>query len=151
MTVKKRWFASLAIAVVAIAGFLFVSQDWLPILRYRESRAIAACRAEVQRYLKGVESLDVAAHRVARVLIQLEKIADREMSTAGADLQPGTMSISSFDSPSSCWSSKDPRVEELALNAFKLANPPGASERFITQSAQMWDSIIAARGYRSVH
>ena len=83
------------------------------------------------------------------MIVRLGFIIDRQQWQAGPSSQGSTMTITAMESAADI-PRDDPRVEELVLNAFKLANPPGVSEAFKAHSAGMWDSIIRSRGYRSV-
>ena len=137
------------LALVVGGGFAVAWRNWTPLLKYREERLMAVYNSEIRRYLNGSDSLDVAAHRLAQITIKLGSIIGREQWQAGPAGQGSTMTITAIESPSDI-PMNDPRVEELVLNAFKLANPPGVSEAFKAHSAGMWDSIIHSRGYRSV-
>ena len=139
----------LLLAVVLASGFAVAWRSWPPLLKYREQRLIATYNGEVRRYLHGSDSLDVAAHLLARVMLRLGPILERQQWREGAARTGGSMAITTLESPPDI-PRDDPRVEELVLNAFKLANPPEVSEAFKAHSAQMWDSIIHAKGYRSV-
>ena len=142
--------AGLLVLVVGLAGgFAVAWQNWPPLLRYRERRLTAAYNSEIRRYLDGADSLDVAARRLAQVVIKLSFIIDRQQWQAGPSGQGSSVAITTIESTPDIRRD-DPRVEELILNAFKLANPPGVSEAFKAHSGQMWDSIIHSRGYRSV-
>ena len=141
--------ALLMLALALAGGFAVAWQNWPPLLKYREGRLTAAYNSEIRRYLKGSDSLHVSAHRLAQVIIKLGFIIDRQPWQAGPSGQGSTMTITAMESPLDI-PKDDPRVEELVLNAFKLANPPGVSEAFKANSAGMWDSIIHSRGYRSV-
>jgi len=139
----------LLLAVVLAGGFVVAWQSWPPLLKYREKRLMAAYNGEIRRYLSGSDSLDVAAHRLARVILRLGPILERQQWMEGAAREGGSMAITALESPPDT-PRDDPRVEELILNAFKLSNPPEVSEAFKASSSQMWDSIIHAKGYRSV-
>ena len=139
----------LLLALALAGGFAVAWQNWPPLLKYRERRLTASYNSEIRRYLRGSDSLDVAAHRLAQVIIKLGFIIDRQQWQEGPSGQGSTMTITAMESASDI-PRDDPRVEELVLNAFKLANPPGVSEAFKAHSAGMWDSIIHSRGYRSV-
>lgn len=140
----------LVLAGIVAGAAVYAWHSWPPVLKYREKRLNAAYDREIRRYLSGSDSLDVAAHRLARVIIKLGILMDRQQSMARAD-QPGSfVTITTIDHAPDI-PRDDPRVEELVLNAFKFANPPGVSEGFRARSAQMWDSIINAKGYRNLH
>ena len=139
----------LLLALALAGGFAVAWQNWPPLLKYRERRLTASYNSEIRRYLRGSDSLGVAAHRLAQVIIKLGFIIDRQQWQQGPSGQGSTMTITAMESRSDI-PRDDPRVEELVLNAFKLANPPGVSEAFKAHSAGMWDSIIHSRGYRSV-
>jgi len=139
----------LILTVVMAGGFVVAWQSWPPLLKYREKRLMAAYNGEIRRYLRGSDSLDVAAHRLARVILRLGPILERQQWREGSARDGGSMSITTLES-SPDTPRDDPRVEELILNAFKLANPAEVSEAFKAHSAQMWDSLIHAKGYRSV-
>ena len=134
-------------AAVVLGGFLLAWHHWLPLLRYRENRLRAAYHEEIRRYLQGSQSLDVTAHRLAGILVKRWVLIRNEVPAYVAD--EGSMTITVEDMPPDI-PSHDPRVEELVLNAFKLVDPPEVSEAFRVRSAQMWDSMIHAKGYRSV-
>jgi hypothetical protein len=139
----------LLLAIGLAGGFAVAWQKWPPLLKYRETRLTAEYNSEIRRYLQGSDSLDVAARRLAQVIIKLGFIIDRQQGQEGPSGQGSTMTITAMEGPPDI-PRDDPRVEELVLNAFKLANPPGVSEAFKAHSAGMWDSIIHSRGYRSV-
>ena len=139
----------LLLALGIAGGFAVAWQKWPPLLKYRERRLTAAYNSEIRRYLQGSDSLDVAAHRLAQVIIKLGFIIDRQQWQERPSGQGSSMTITAMESPPDI-PRDDPRVEELVVNAFKLANPPGVSEAFKARSAGMWDSVIRSRGYRSV-
>jgi hypothetical protein len=141
MTKRAYKIGLLILALGLAAGFAVAWQYWSPFLRYRERRLRAEYNSEIRRYLSGSDSLGVAAHRLAQVTLEIESIIARQPSPAA---EAGSMTITALDDPD--IPQNDPRVDELVLNAFKLANPPGVPEAF----RQMWDSIIRSRGYRSV-
>jgi hypothetical protein len=149
LVTKRTRMVGFLLLSIAIAGGLFVAwQYWPPLLKYREVRLQVAYNDEIRRYLKGSDSLELAAHRLAAILVKLGEVAERQ-NWGGAGGEGSSMTITAISS-SSDVPRDDPRVEELVLNAFKLANPAEASEPFKARSAQMWDSIIHSKGYRSV-
>ncbi len=137
------------LTVVVIGGFLVAWRSWPPLLRYRENRLRTAYHAEIRRYLQGSQPLDVAAYRLASIIVKRVALIERQAWSARSTSEEGSMTITVEDMPSDI-PSHDPRVEEVVLNAFKLANPPEVSDAFRVRSTQMWDSIIHAKGYRSV-
>ena len=152
---RTRILALVAIMVAGAAGFAYAWQNSQPLLRYRERRLMEAYNDEIRRYLKGSDSLDVAAHRLARVIVAWQGVVDREQWLGNTDQRGGVsekggwMAVTVNEAPQDI-PRDDPRVEELVLNAFKLAAPAGVSDAFRAQSAQRWDSIIHAKGYRSI-
>ena len=141
MTKRAYKIGLLILALGLAAGFAVAWQSWPPFLQYRERRLRAEFNFEIRRYLNGSDSLAIAAHRLAQVTLEMQSIIARQPSPA---MGAGSMTITTLDDPD--IPHNDPRVDELVLNAFKLANPPGVPEAF----TQVWDSIIRARGYRSV-
>jgi hypothetical protein len=147
MTRRKR-LTVLALGVIGAGAFAIAWQSWPPLLKYREQRLSAAYSSQIRRYLNGADSLDVAAHRLAKTIVKIGFFMEDQQP----DPPPGEaslMAVTPMQVPSDI-PRDDPRVEELVLNAFKFAHPPGVSEEFRTRSAQVWDSIIRSRGYRSV-
>jgi hypothetical protein len=147
---KKTQVAALIVSALIVAGaFAIAWQYWPPLLKYREQRLADAYSSQIRRYLKGSDSLDVAAHRLAQTIVKIGFLMERQQSQDPAPGEGSLVAVTAMKTPSDI-PSDDPRVEELVLNAFKFANPPGVSEEFKTRSAGMWDSIIQSRGYRSV-
>ena len=147
MTKRARILALFAVLVVSGAALVIGWQYWPPLLRYREIKLRLAYDNEIRRYLDGADSLDVAAHRLAAILLKLGSLAEKQVVSENSN-QWSTLEITSIglsDIPRD-----DPRVQELVLNAFKHANPPGVSEAFRARTTQVWDSIIHEKGYRSV-
>ena len=149
VTRRYRMIGLLVLAVLLAGGVLYAWHSWPPLLKYREKRLNAAYDDEIRRYLNGSDSLDVAAHRLAQVIVKLGFLLDRQQSVARADQSGSFVAITTIDHAPDI-PREDPRVEELVLNAFKFANPPGVSEAFKGHSTQMWDSIIHTKGYRRV-
>ena len=140
-------FGVLAIMLVGVGWAAW--RSWPPLLKYREKRIVSEYHAEIQSYLRGTDSLDVAAHRLAQVLIRLGSVIERQQWVTRREQSGSQMEITSIGTASDI-PEDDPRVEELVLNAFKLSYPPGMSEAFRVRSGQWWDSIIHSKGYRSV-
>ncbi len=136
-------------AVIGLAiGFVAAWHYWPPLLRYRESLAIAEARTTVHRYLDGRDSLDVAAHRLANALRKWDELAFR----SGEPPAPGTgsMIIESLDLAPTGVSENDPRFEELSLNAMRLSVPAVPSAEFKARVTAQLDSVLLARGYQIV-
>jgi len=141
-----------AVAVAAVfflaAGVVVAWDYWPPALHYRQARLLAAGRARVGRYLAGRDSLGVAAHRLATITQHYEELEERlgQMATSG----PSTMVIKPLNMTPAGTDPRDPRVDELFLNAARFTVPESASPAFKAQFNQVFDSLIHARGYRVV-
>ena len=148
MTRKGRLATILVLALVGAGAFAIAWQSWPPLLKYREQRLNAAYNSQIRRYLNGSDSLDLAARRLGKTIVEIGFLMERQQW----DPAPGEGSLVAVTAmeTSSDIPSDDRSVEELILNAFKFANPPGVSEESKARLAQRWDSIIRARGYRSV-
>ena len=145
---RRSVVVALTTAFVLAAGLTVAWQQWPPLLRYREGRAIAAGRTIVRRYLAGKDSLELAAHRLADVLRQWDDLAFRNADAPAPTA--GSMVIESLGITPPDVAPNDPRVEELFLNAMRLSVPAVASEEFRAQAVAQLDSIILARGHRIV-
>ena len=149
MTQKTQVAALIASALVVAGAIAIAWQYWPPLLKYREQRLADAYSSQIRRYLNASDSRDVAAHRLAKTIVKIGFLMERQQSQDPAPGEGSLVAITAMQTPSDI-PRDDPRVEELVLNAFKFANPPGVSEEFKTRTARMWDSIIQSRGYRSV-
>ena len=148
-----RFLLGMVFTLVTGTAILLFGWDRPPIAFWRQQRELQSCQRDVQRYVDGRETLDVAAHRVAATLLRLQKL---EMHTylrgAWWDFSPKRTIIDYYDSPISCVGDlgKDRRNDELLMNAFRLMASQGEPRIYSRRVERYCDSVITARGYRRV-
>ncbi len=146
MSSPKRWIIISLLVALGLASLTFAWSYAPLVLKFREARLHVAYNAEIRRYLAGTDSLSVAAHRLASIIEDLSSLASRQ--GYGASSTPGSLDITVNDTPD--IPRNDPRVLELELNAHRLARIPGMPESIQSRAEQAFDSIIQAKGFRSV-
>jgi hypothetical protein len=136
-----------AIGTVLVVAGIQAWKNWPVALRYRQGRTVEAGRAVVRRYVGGQDSLSAAVCHLATAIRRYNNLSMRLASMEPRQvrrIEDKPLFVPPGIDP------KDPRVEELTGNAYRISIPDAIPAGVRTEIMRLNDSMLRARGFRIV-